>query len=108
MKTVRVEGVAFDRLCGAAVKLKTANDALAKAKKDADAAKETITKWLDENRAINVDRLPVGEFVNVEGIVMIEVGKARRFDEAGFAMAHPELKEEWTKDQRRVQFKPAV
>ena len=92
----------------AAVMLKNANAALSSAKKQADAAKTTIAAWLLENRQINVDTLPIGEIVNIDGVALIEIGKQNRFDQKAFALAQPTLTLEFTREFPTVKVKPLV
>jgi hypothetical protein len=96
------------KLREAAKKLKQSNALLAIGKKGADAAKECIEGWLKQERKFDVATLEIGDIVNIEGIVLIEVGKQNKFDEKAFLLAQPSLHEEWKRDMPVRKFKALI
>lgn len=108
MTTVKPQGAELDKLKGAARMLKAANAMFAVAKKDSEAAKEEISKWLKSERQIDLETLQIGEFVNVEGVCIIEKAKQNKFDEKGFLVAEPKLHEQWKKDLPITKYKPVI
>jgi hypothetical protein len=81
---------------------------LAKAKKQAEAAKSTISDWLEKQRKVTVATLPVGEMVMLEGVCLIEISKQSKFDEKTFMSLHVELHASFKKDFPVVKYKPTA
>lgn len=107
-KTVKPAGAELVKLKGAARLLKAANEALAIAKKQSETAKEAICTWLKEARAIEIETLPIGEMIILEGVCVIERSSQNRFDEKGFMLAEPEAHARWKKDLPVNRYKPLV
>jgi hypothetical protein len=108
MKTVKPNEEEAASLKKAASMLKVSNELLASAKKSVEAAKEQIAGWLKTNREIDIELLPIGEFVNVDGVCLIERGKQNKFDEKGFLIAQPALHAEFKKDFAMTKYKVLV
>lgn len=72
-----------------------------KLEKDEAAAKETITRELEEKRGVILDQLPAGEFVIVQcdgkDVVKVDIQGVQRFDQKGFALVHPDLLQKFTR-----------
>lgn len=85
-----------------------ANAALSKAKKESDSAKATIGAWLEKERDLKIETLPIGEFVIIENVCFIEIGKQNKFDEKAFLASNAELHAQFKKDFSVVRFKPAT
>jgi hypothetical protein len=98
VKTVKPNEQESAELQKAARLLKVSNELLASAKKEADAAKELLAKWLKEKRDIDVEVLLIGEIVNIDGVCLIKKGKQNKFDVNGFMVAQPALHAEFKKD----------
>jgi hypothetical protein len=103
MKTFRTDD---ERLPAWARDLREANAQLAVARKVVEVAKENFTRWLAENRDVDVRTLPAGEMICIEGVLLVEVRSQNRFDEAGFAAAQPELYAAHKRLVPTVMFKP--
>src|SRR4051794_27131416 len=108
MKTVKPNEEEAAGLKQAARLLKVANELLASAKKEAEAAKEQLAKWLKEKREIDLEVLAIGEFVNIDGVCLIEKGKQNKFDEKGFLVAQPALHGQFKKDFPITKYKVLV
>lgn len=108
MTTVKPQGADLEKLQKAAKLLKKSNALFAIAKKDSDAAKSEISDWLKAERQIEIETLPIGEFVHVENVCMIERGKQNKFDEKGFLIAEPKLHADWKKDLPITKYKALV
>ena len=78
----------------------------AQAEKETDAAKHAIAHWLKEQRGVDIETLPIGEFINIEGVAVIEIGKRNKFDEKSFILSHPKLHAEFKKDFPIQYYKP--
>jgi hypothetical protein len=108
MKTFRVEGEDMRMLRSIAMALRDNNHRLAEYGKAADAAKKQLAKWLKENRECDVETLVVGDIVQIEDVVMIEVSGQMKFDQSGFRLAEPASFEKWQKEMAIRKFKPLV
>lgn len=98
MKTVKPNEEEAVTLKKAARMIRISNELMASAKKAVEAAKEQIAGWLKTNREIDIESLPIGEMVNVDGVCLIERGKQNKFDEKGFLVAQPAVHAEFKKD----------
>lgn len=105
MKTVKIDDAELKQ---AIVNLRVANSVLATAKKNADNAKETITNKLRTLRDINLETLAIGDLVCVDKLLIVEIGKQNRFDEANFQLQHPTLHAQYKKDFATKKFKALV
>ncbi len=92
----------------AASQLKEANAAVGIAKKSSDAAKLVLTDWLKTQRKLDIDTLAIGEFVSIEDVVLIEIGKQNKFDEKAFLAAEPATHAKFKKDFPMQKFKPLL
>ena len=92
----------------AASLLKAANSAAAAAKKSQEAAKEQIAGWLKSNRNLNLDDLPIGDLVIIEGAIAVKIGKRESFDQKGFSLAEGDLFAKWTRPFPVKNFDPLV
>lgn len=106
--TVRPQIHELVKLKAAAILLNAANKSIAAAEKTRESSKAEIAQWLKENRQLELDTLPIGEFVNIEGVCLIERGKMNKFDEKAFIFAHAELHSQFKKDVAVTRFKPTV
>ncbi|HEV2210839.1 MAG TPA: hypothetical protein VG167_18860 [Verrucomicrobiae bacterium] len=98
----------LESLQKAAISLDRANDAMAEAKRASEAAKETIAKWLRDKREVDIDKLPIGELVHIDDVVMIEIARMRKFDSTLFHSEKPELYQQYQRDLAVKKFKPLV
>lgn len=105
MKTIKTDDPAIEQ---AARSLKSANAMFGEAKKKSEAAKEMITRWLKDNRGVELESMAIGEMVQIEGIILIEVTKQNRFDEAAFSLDHPQLHADYHREKPIKKFKPLV
>jgi hypothetical protein len=108
MKTVKPNDEEIGALKKAASMLKVANELTASAKKSAEAAKAELAKWLKENREIDIESLPIGEIVNIDGICLVEKAKQNRFDADGFMLAQPALHAQFKKDFPMTKYRVLV
>lgn len=108
IRTVKPNEIDKGTLKAMSAKLAMANTMLGQGKKMADQAKESIARWLKENREIDLNVLEIGEMVQIEDILLLEIGKQSRFDEIGFAQSHPDLHEDFRKDFPIKKFKSLV
>lgn len=108
MKTFKPADSELKSLRLAAALLKAANTALGEAKKQSEAAKKTLTDWLKDNRKLDIESLSIGEFVSVEDVVLIEIGKQNKFDEKAFMSAEPAIHARFKKDFPIHRFKPLL
>jgi hypothetical protein len=92
----------------AATRLKKANWLFGIAKQESDAAKKALAGWLKENRKCDIETLAIGEFVSIEGVALIEIGKQNRFDEDAFVLAEPATHARFKKDFAVRKYKPCV
>lgn len=102
MQKFKIQDETLEKACA---DLKTANATLAEAKKRADNAKAVIESRLAELRGIKLDSLSIGELVSVEGVLLLEIGKQTRFDEASFQVTHAELYQNFRKEFATKKFK---
>ena len=105
MKVLKIDD---DDLTQACKNLKEANAILASANKTAQGAKATINQKLKELRNVDIKALPIGEIVSIEKLLLIEVAKQNRFNEAQFMLDQAELFQEYKKDFPMVKYKPLV
>lgn len=108
MQTFKPNELDLAKLTDAAKLIKQGNAAQAKGKKDTEAGKHGVATWLLNERKLDIDKLAIGELVQIEGTCLIEIGKQSRFDLQAFQLAHPALFSEFTKDFSTVKFKPLV
>ena len=90
----------------AVANLRQANAMLSEGKKLSEGAKAVIRNRLLELREVDLAALPIGEMVNVEKLILIEVGKQSRFDEHQFQLDQPESYLSYKKDFPVLKFKP--
>lgn len=105
MQTCKIKDVQLEN---AVKSLATANASLAAAKKQADNAKETIANRLKDLRGIDLSSLKIGDMVNVENILIVEIGKQNRFDAATFQAKNPALYQTFLKDFPTTKYKALV
>lgn len=105
MKTFKVKD---QTLTSAAHLIKEGNAMLAQGKKLAEAGKATIEAWLKDNRGVELASEPIGEIINIDGIVIVEIGKQTRFNEKRFAVEKPELHAEYREEMAIKKFKPLL
>jgi hypothetical protein len=103
MKTFKTTDETLRR---AADNIKLGNTQLAAAKKLVDTGKAAIADWLQRERDVNLDTLPIGELIAIDGICLIEIGKMNKFDEPAFQLAHPGQHAEFKRDFSVKKFKP--
>lgn len=108
MRTFKPAEADLPELQKSAARLKTANRLFGVAKRESEAAKKHLSDWLREKRDLDIAVLPIGEFVSLEGVALIEIGKQNRFDEDAFVLAQPETYEQFKKDFPVRKFKPLV
>jgi hypothetical protein len=108
MLTVRPALPDIIKLKAAAILLKAAYKTISQAGKTIDAAKADIAQWLKANRDIDLETLPIGEMVNVEGVCLIERAKQNKFDEGAFFLKHADLHTQFKKDFPITKFKVLV
>jgi hypothetical protein len=108
MKTFKPSETEARELRIAAAKLEVANKALGEAKKNAEAAKEQLGKWLKAERELDLATLGIGEMILIEDVVLIEIGKQARFDEKAFLLAEPAKHAEFKKDLPILRYKPII
>jgi len=77
--------------------LRDSNQQASAATTTADSAKKFLFDWLQKERGLDVATLPIGEFVHIEGVMMLEIGAANKFDAARFEIDHPDLYSEYKK-----------
>jgi hypothetical protein len=106
MRTVRPDQDDLPNLQGLAKRLKKANGLMAFAIKERDITKAGLSDWLKQKRNIDTEVLAIGEMINIEGVVLLEVAKQNRFDEKGFGAAEPKLHEAYKKEFPMLKFKP--
>jgi hypothetical protein len=87
-------------------RLRQANQQLSRAGKLRDAAKKSLSDWLRNNRQIDIEALPVGEIVVIEGIALIEIDSQNRFDEDAFLLSDPEKHAAFRKELPIRKIKP--
>jgi hypothetical protein len=95
-------------LRAAAQMIKDGNELLAQAKEKVDAGKQIITRFCADERDINIETLPIGEVLNVADVVLIEIGRMRKFDEKKFSFDHPAEHEEYKSVFPVRKFKPLI
>jgi len=78
----------------------------AQGEKDVKAAKAAISDWLKKERNVDVSTLKIGEFICIEDVALIEVGKRNKLDEDSFLLAWPTLHAQFKKDFSVCYFKP--
>jgi hypothetical protein len=105
MKTIKSDE---QSLKDAAQMIKDGNAMFGVAKKKTEAGKEIVSRWLKDNRGIDLETLPIGEILNLDGVVLIEIGKQTRFDEARFAQERAEDHAAYMRDNPVRKFKPLV
>ena len=107
MKTFKpTDPVSTPRLYTAAANIKAANAMISAAKKLGESGKQAIADWLRTERDTDIEVLPIGELVNIEGICLIEIGSMNKFDEASFQLADPEQHAKFKRDIPVKKFKP--
>lgn len=105
MKVLKIDDSDLLQACR---NLKEANAALAQANKSAKSAKGLIKLKLIELREIDIETLDIGELLSVEKLLLIEIGKQSRFNEAQFELDQAELYQSYKKDFPVVKYKPLV
>lgn len=108
LQIVKPAGADLEKLQKAAKLLKKSNALYAIGKQGAEAAKAEISDWLKVNRKIDLDALPIGDFVNVEKVCMIERSKQNKFDEKSFLVDQPQLHEQYKRDHPITKFKAQI
>ena len=88
--------------------LKKFNAVQAETKKTIEATKAFFAKWLKDNRGLDLETLPIGEIVVIEGVVMIEMGKMDKFDEKAFLLEHADLHATFKRPLPVTKYKPLV
>ena len=92
----------------AALAIKAANGMFSAAKKMSEAGKTALADWLKTERDTDLETLPIGDLISIDGICLIEIGKMNKFDEARFQLAQPELHAEFKRDLPVKKFKPLL
>jgi len=108
LKTVRPATEECKAITHAAWLIAEGNKAMAKAKKEIEAGKETLARWLKNERGIDINSLPIGSMVNIEGICLVEVGSQTRFDQKRFAVINPITFAKFNCVNATLKFKPLV
>lgn len=88
-------------------RIKQARKELAAANKEVEAAKDLISRWVEDNRKIVLADLPIGESVNIAGAGEIEIGSQHRVDMNRLRIDDPKLVEKYSDDFPVVKFNPA-
>jgi hypothetical protein len=101
-------GPELAKLKSVALTLKVANEDMARATKAADAAKDHLVKWLKDNRGVDVPSLPIGELIQIEGVVLVEIAKMNKLDESALLLAEPAIHARWKRDLPVRKFKALV
>jgi len=105
MKVLKIDD---DDLAQACRKLKENNAIMSSATKAVKDAKTIIRQKLIELRDVDVNALEMGEIVSIDKLLLIEIGKQSRFNEAQFGLDQAELYEQYKKDFPVVKYKPLV
>jgi hypothetical protein len=108
MQTFKPSGEELEQLRNAAITLAKANALSAASIKQVEASKKAISEWLKQKRGLELETLPIGELVQIEGVVLIEISKQNKFDEARFMLADPKTYEAYKGDRPVKKFKPLV
>ena len=108
MQIFKPSGAELEQLQGHAIKLKEANAVKGKSDKLVEASKAALSKWLLDERKLDIQTLQIGDMVQIEGVVLIEISAMSKFDEKGFLIAQPVLHAEYKKDLLVKKFKPLV
>lgn len=108
MRTFKPSEAELALLVCTAKTLKQANADLGAAKKAVDSAKESLAKWLNEARGLDLNTLKIGEIVNIEAVCLIKVTGMNKFDEGAFSLAQPKLHAEFKKELPVRRFDPLV
>src|ERR1043166_829151 len=96
-----------------AKRLRAANAAQAAAEKIVKTEKAIFSRFLQEEKGITVETMPVGEELLIQTVIdgktvdvlRIEIGKANLFDEEGFKASDPDTYAKWIKEFPRRKFK---
>lgn len=108
LKTFKPSPESLAALQRAALSIKSANGMFSAAKKMAEAGKAALADWLKAERDTDIETLPIGDLVSIDGVCLIEISKMNKFDEAAFSLADPEKHAEFKKDLPVKKFKPLV
>lgn len=108
MRTFKPNATQRKKLQEVATNLKDANALLAIATKSVEASKKHLAEWLHETHGLGLDTLKIGEMVQIEGVILIEIGSMNKFDEKAFLLADPEQHARFKKDFAVKRFKPLV
>lgn len=106
MKSFQPSAADLARLQAAARNISQGNAKATEGEKQSKAGKAVLTDWLMQNRNFDVAAMKPGEFVEIEGVAVIEGGSRPQWDSAAFAAAHPDLVEKFTKTGVPKTFKP--
>jgi hypothetical protein len=105
MKTLKIDDEELSQACR---NLKDANAALSRATQSAKAAKQLIRQRLIDLRDVDIGALEIGELVQVERLLLIEIAKQSRFDEARFQLDQAELYQSYKKDFPVIKYKSLI
>lgn len=102
--TIPLDGEIID----AATRLKRANATLAEAKKEADSAKEILSRKILEIGKINVASLPVGSQILCAGGFLFEMREQSFLDQDALKSEEPGIFERFYGKRATKNFKPLV
>jgi hypothetical protein len=108
MKTVRLTGAVLESAVNAAKLLKLNNSLLADATKQVETAKKAIAEILKDYRGIEVETLPIGEMVMIEGVLLLKINSQNKFDSKQFALDNPVEFAKYKKDFATKRFDSLV
>lgn len=80
MQTFKPSQEDAQKLVAAAYALKEAYRQQASAKKALESAKSIIDQWLKAERKTDLEKLPVGESIHIEGVVIINIKERKDID----------------------------
>jgi hypothetical protein len=108
MQTYRPSDRELSTLRIAAAKLKEAYRTAAEQEKIIEANKAHLAEWLKDNRGVNLDALEIGELIQIENVVQIEIGSQARLDAKALLAQAPTIYEAFSKPIPVKKFKPLV
>jgi hypothetical protein len=100
------------RIQAAALKIATGNLQKSSGEKLTSAGKDFLARWLEENRLIVVDDLPIGESVLIKcqgvDVLRVDIGKQNKVDVKALEIEESDVAERFKRDFPMRLFKPLI
>ena len=98
LRTFKPSETELPKLQEAAKLLKKSKAEISASERTKEAAEKALYDWLNKERGLDVATLEIGDFVNIDGVLILEIGSMNKFDQQRFQIEHPDLFNKFKRD----------